>query len=281
MPRTRSETAEFVIASLKALGIDPHPQSRLMRMRSVLLEAAGIIPSDHPDFEVALEADRDMQLLQYVFEQDHARSAHVGFQRLLRKLTDDTVLPQENREQSTGRDTQFELFVGAICQAAGFNPVEYPDPPDVTCCVEGTLIGVEAKRIKSETQTKKRIPKAAKQIEQSSLSGIIALDTSVALNPNNDRVTTPIPDEQFAPLYHEAINRFLRHYDKRIREWTSGRRLIGIVVHDHQVRFETDASWSLCSMTARFCTAEDDAGKRLFNSFVFPYVNALPNMEHI
>ncbi len=34
-------------------------------------------------------------------------------------------------------------------------------------------------------------------------------------------------------------------------------------------------------MTARFCTAEDDAGKRLFNSFVFPYVNALPNMEHI
>lgn len=83
MPRTRSETAEFVIASLNALGIEPHPQSRLMRMRRVLLDAAGFIPPDNPDFETALEADRDMQLLEYVFEQDHAKSRHAGFKRLL------------------------------------------------------------------------------------------------------------------------------------------------------------------------------------------------------
>ncbi len=281
MSRTRSETAEFVIASLNALGIEPHPQSRLMRMRRVLLDATGFIPPDDPDFETALEADRDMQLLEYVFEQDHAKSRHAGFKRLLRKLTDDTVLPQDNREQSKGRDTQFELFIAAICQAAGFIPVEYPDPPDVTCCVEGITIGVEAKRIKSEAQVKKRVPKAAKQIHESRLSGIIALDTSVALNPNNDRVTRPIPDEEFVPLYHAAINLFLRRYDARIRKWVSGKNVIGIIVHDHQVRFETDESWSLSSMTVQFCTAEDEAGKQLFNSFWFPYVDALPNMQHV
>ncbi len=68
-----------------------------MQMRRVLIEAAGIIPPDHPDFETALEADRDMQLLEYVFEQDHAKTGHPGLVRLLCKLIDDSVLPQNNR----------------------------------------------------------------------------------------------------------------------------------------------------------------------------------------
>lgn len=245
------------------------------------MDAAGFIPPNHPDFEIALEADRDMQLLEYVFEQDHAKSRHGGFRRLLHKLADDAVLPQDNREQSKGRDTQFELFIGAICQSAGFIPIEYPDPPDVTCCIDGIRIGVEAKRIKSEAQVRKRLQKAAKQIHKSGFSGIIAFDTSVALNPNNDRITRPIPEKEFVPLYKDAINMFLHRYDERIREWVSCKGVIGIIVHDHQVRFETDASWSLSSMTMQFCTAEDEAGKQLFNSFWFPYVDALPNMQHV
>src|SRR4030042_275607 len=87
MPRTRTETAEFVITSLNGLGIKPKPGSRLMRMLRVFTEAAGIIPPAHPDFEIALEAERDMQLLEYVFEQEHARTRHAGMIRLLRKLT--------------------------------------------------------------------------------------------------------------------------------------------------------------------------------------------------
>jgi hypothetical protein len=128
MQRTRAEIANFVIASLNALGIEPRPGSRLMRRQRVMIDAAGIISPDHPEFEIALEADRDMQLLEYVFEQDHARSGHPGLVRLLHKLTDDSALPQDDREQSTGRDTQFELFVAAICQAAGLIPVDYQEP---------------------------------------------------------------------------------------------------------------------------------------------------------
>ncbi len=140
MPRTRTEIAEFVIASLNSLGIEAHPNSRLMWMRRVLIEAAGIIPPDHTNFEAALEADRDMQLLEYVFEQNHAKLGHPGLIRLLHKLIDDSVLPQDDREQSRGRDTQFELFVAAICQVAGFVPVDYQEP-DVTSTVQGIRIG--------------------------------------------------------------------------------------------------------------------------------------------
>jgi len=280
MRRTRLEIANFVIASLNALNIKPHPESRLMRMRRVLIEASGTIPPNHPDFETALEADRDMQLLEYVFEQDHAKSGNPGLVRLLHKLTDDSVLPQSNREQSRGRDTQFELFVAAICQAAGFVPVDYQEP-DVICTLEGARIGIAAKRIKSESQVSKRIPKAAKQIEMSGLLGVIALDTSIGLNANNERITTPMSDEEFVPLHGMAINYFLSCHADRIRTWVRGRGVIGIIVHDHQVRYKVDGSWWLTSMTIRFSSAEDDTGKQLFQSFEFPYAYALPNMKQL
>jgi hypothetical protein len=147
--------------------------------------------------------------------------------------------------------------------------------------VKGVRPGIAAKRIKSEVQTKKRIPKAAKQIQISSMPGIITLDRSVALNPSNERITIPIPDKEFAHLHREAINHFLRHYNERIREWVRGRGVIGIIVHDHQVRFKTDASWWLSSMTTRFCSTEDSEGKEHFGIFELPYVNALPNMQHL
>ena len=62
MRRTRAENASFVIAAVRALGIEPHPQSRLMQMHRVLTEATKIIKPGDPDFEGALEAERDMQL---------------------------------------------------------------------------------------------------------------------------------------------------------------------------------------------------------------------------
>jgi len=40
-----------------------------MQMHRVLTRAKGIIPRDHPDFETALEAERDLQVLAFVFEQ--------------------------------------------------------------------------------------------------------------------------------------------------------------------------------------------------------------------
>jgi hypothetical protein len=83
--------------------------------------------------------------------------------------------------------------------------------------VEGTRIGIAAKRIKSESQVKKRIPKAAKQIETSGLPGVIAIDTSIGLNPNNERITRPIPDEQFVFLHrggNQSLLELLHRPDK-------------------------------------------------------------------
>ncbi len=177
--RTRSENAEFVIESIKALGFTLNSRSRLMRMHRVLTEADGIIPPDDPEYETALEAERDFQVLGFVFEQAAAHPTDAEFQRLVRNTIKDSLLPHKDRGQSKGRDAQFELFVAAICQNAGLLPVAR-DEPDVTCHIDGVKFGIAAKRIKSLSNLEKHVRKAAEQIEKARFPGIIALDTALS-----------------------------------------------------------------------------------------------------
>jgi hypothetical protein len=277
--RTRIETGEFVIAAIKALGVDVPASSRLMRMHRAYTNAIGSIRPGHADFETVLEAERDMQQLEYIFEQDHARTRHPGLLKLLPKLINDSVLPQA-RGDSTGRDAQLELFVAAICQAAGFIPVDYPEP-DVTCVVDGVSLAIAAKRIKSEDQTEKRVAKAAKQIQKSGMPGVIALDTTIARNPKNERFTVPMPDDQFGRLYRKEIDPFFRRHAEQMRDSAHGRGVLGLIVHDHRVRLGANRLWSLESMTVWYCTAEDEASRRLFGLFTSRYSCAIPNMRRL
>jgi hypothetical protein len=279
--RTRAENAEFVIAHIKALGLSPNPQSRLMQMYSVLTKAGGIIPPDSPDFDTALEAERDLQVLGFVFEQTVAHPSDAEFQRLVKNVLKDSLLPHEDHNQSKGRDAQFELFVAAICQNAGMLPVAHEEP-DVTCHVGDIKFGIAAKRIKNTTKLEKHIRKAADQIKIAKLPGIITLDTCIALNPHNERVTTPIPDEQFGPLYSKAIKRFIDNHCNNFRNWVRGRGARGIVIHDQQVRFRPNGEWALEGMTmfVNFAS-KNNRRKRDFAIFAKQYKTGLPNVTHL
>jgi len=216
--RSRAENAKFVIASIKALGFSPEPQSRLMRMHRVLTRAGGSIPPEDPEFQTVLEAERDLQVLGFVFDQGEAHPTDVEFQRLVKKALKDSLLQHQDRGQSKGRDAQFELFVAAICQNAGMLPVSREEP-DVTCHVGGIKFGIAAKRIKNVNKLKKHIRKAADQIKKARLPGIIVIDTCVALNRDNERITRPIPDEQFALVYREVMNRFIADFHDSMQDW--------------------------------------------------------------
>jgi hypothetical protein len=58
-----------VIATIEAAGIRVPPSSRLRHMYDIYHRGITTISRDHPDYEVALEADRDMQLLAFAFDQ--------------------------------------------------------------------------------------------------------------------------------------------------------------------------------------------------------------------
>ena len=279
MGRTRAENASFVIAAVRVMGIEPHPQSRLMQMHRVLTEATRTIQSGDSGFDTALEAERDMTLLSFVFDQSNAHGDDLHFQSLIKHMLNDSVLPQDNRGQSKGRDTQFELYVAAVCQSAGLVPVDYEEP-DVTCTVDGVKFGIAAKRVKNVANLNKRVKKAAQQIETAQLPGIVALDTCLALNPDNERIATPIPDHEFGPLYSQALTRFLDDYHRKIYDWVDGKGVRGVVFHDHQVRLQPDTQWGLAGMTFWLSTAHnDEQANREFSSFKDSYVRGLPNLE--
>src|SRR5262245_51039241 len=145
MRRSRAENATYVVDQVRSLGLVPHPTSRLMQMHRALNR--GHVHCDDPDFPAALEAERDLQHLGFAFDQMHAHRDKPKFRALVKRLLKDSVLPQDNRENSPGRDAQFELYLAAICQKAGLLPVDCAEP-DVTCTVEGAKFGIAAKRLK-------------------------------------------------------------------------------------------------------------------------------------
>ena len=276
--RTRAENASYVIASVESLGIQVPGGSRLMQMYQVLNQHPSIIQPDDPQFQTALEAERDLQVLGFVFNMNAAHPTDSKFRDLVKKVLKDSVFPQDNRNQSKGRDFQFELFVAAICQYAGMGPIDREEP-DVRCFVNGTQYGIAAKRVKSTGNLGKCIKKAADQIEKAGIPGIVALETSLLFNQGNVRIDLPIPDADFGPRYAHALREHIRMYHDKIQEWVRGKGVRGIVFHDQQVCFEPSGEWSLVGMTMALPTAQTNQRRnREFKDFEKSYWKGLPNL---
>ena len=171
--------------------------------------------------------------------------------------------------------------MAAICQNAGLHPVKREEP-DVTCHVEGIKFGIAAKRIQNISNLEEHVRKAAVQIEKSRLPGVIALDTNVALNRDNRRITSPIPDEEFSTTYRRSLIQFIDHFHDRIQDWVRGKGVRGIVIHDQQVRFQPDGEWSLAGMTLRVNTSRHNRRRNWeFALFERHYSKGLPNVTEI
>jgi len=280
MLRTRLETAQFVVESIESLGVAVNPTSRLGIMLAVLAKprqgtARVIVPSD-PDFETALESVHDMSLLEFIFDQLNGHECDDDYMSMVRKVVKDSVLPQADRTQSRGRDAQFELYVTAVCQSAGLTPVRMEEP-DVTCTFDATRYGIAAKRIKSVAALEKRVREASNQIVKAGLPGIMVLDTCVALNKENRRIEVPIPEAEFGELYRRAVNRFVHEHHDRLLKWTESKGVLGLVVHDLQVRMDPSGGWSSAGMT--LSVSMDAERESEFDAFQERYLAGLPNRE--
>jgi hypothetical protein len=277
--RTRAENAAFVVESIKALGLQVPGGSRLMQMYSTLASQKVILPADQ-EFETAVEAERDMQVLAFVLDVAAAHSTDQKFRDLIKFTVGDSVLPQDNRNNSSGRDFQFELFVAAICQNASLVPVEREEP-DVTCVVQGVKYGIAAKRIKSAANLRKRISKAADQIGKTGFPGIIVLETSLLFNPDNTGITSPVSDDNYGKLHHEALCRCISRYADEIHKWVRGKGVRGLVFHDQQVRrLDLNGNWCLEGMNLEFPLADlDESQQRDFRCFTESYFSGLSNRE--
>ncbi len=278
--RTRAETASFVIEQIRRMGLPHNPSARLMEMCRVW--NSGHVPYGHADSSKALEAMRDIQQLGFVFDQMPEHLAKPRFKELVALALQDSTLPQDNLEHSPGRDAQFELYLGAICQRAGLFPVEFEEPPDVTCTVEGKKFGIAAKRLKSDASLREHVRKAANQIKSTGCSGVIALELSLAWNRGNTPIVSQL-ESQFYPLIAESKGNALfdrRHQD--IYRWVANSGTVAVVLFDFRCRV-LDGKWDHAGMMNWLETHHDEArAKQEFMAFSRRFVKGFPKLvDHV
>ena len=278
-PRTRIEMSSFVIATIEKLGVPVPPSSRLRSWQELYHSGSPTIEPDHPEYESAIEGERDMQLLAFAFDQLAQIEPTDEFRKCLSRVVidADSVLPQHDKMQSAGRDAAFEVYVGAVCAAAKLLPVKWEEP-DLTCELDGTKFGFAAKRLKSLGQLRKRVRDGVDQIKRSGLPGVIVLDMARALNPDNHRIRQ-MPDAVFWSQYQENFKVTWSEYQPKIQESLSRANVLGIVVHDYHIRRQ-GADWQLTGMTIRIPSEnQPKAAREQFERLSSLYTFGLPNQS--
>jgi hypothetical protein len=240
----------------------------------------GTIEPNSPDFETALEAERDMQLLAFAFDQLAAAELSDAYLGLLRKLVKDSVLPQNDRATSPGRDAAFEIHIGAVCTASRFLPVAWEEP-DVTCFLDGTKHGFAAKRLKNMRRLQQRVSKAVKQIGRSGLPGLIILDLGLAFNSDNRR-TPQMPETVFLSEIGVKFRANWSRYHRQVQEiMAPAANVLGIIVHDYHVR-QHGNDWQLAGTTIRVpAQARTAEQQRYFEKLSTLYTYGLPNQSDV
>lgn len=248
--RTYGDLAKYVRESFERLGVSVKPGSRLAQMEKAIFDTDGEqrlkIRASDPYFQVALEAGRDLQQLAFVFD---SLSDHVltEFKPELKKIIKDQPLPQNNNGNSQGRDNQFHLFTAAIAHNAGLK-VRSAEPDVICGHSNGDEFGIAAKRAKKMSSLDDRIKEGSAQIASSKLPGIIAIETSLAFNHNNDRIYRQLSEEDFHRTYHGWFNQFITKNRHRFQKLVDPWWVCGVVFHDQQVRLVGNA-WETAGMT--------------------------------
>ncbi|MBX3452466.1 MAG: hypothetical protein KF777_23145 [Planctomycetaceae bacterium] len=276
--QTRAGNATWVIEQLRELGLNPHPSSRPMRMCRVVNR--GFVPYEDRDFPVALESMRDMQHLGFVLGQLHTQRVNPDFQAIVKRVIKDSALPQQDLNESPGRDKQFELYLAANCQNAGMLPVDCAEP-DVTCVAGGIKFCIAAKRLKSFKSLKDHIRKAATQIANRKQPGVIALDLSLAWNRKNAPVLSQLHGQLLPTIMQARARQFYDEHRQDIHRLVAGCSVLAVVSFDFAIRLLPDGeSWEHVGMMSWEKIAHDRTQAECeLDTFYDAFVKGVPNLQ--
>jgi len=241
----------------------------------------GYIEYQDRRFPTALEAERDMQQLGFVFDQLRSHRQNPDFLALVKKLLKDSVLPQSDRKESVGRNSQFHLYLVAVCQKAGLLPVSYNEP-DVSCTIAGRAFGIAAKRMKNLEQFEGHIKKAADQIHRSKRPGIIAVELSLAWNPKNMPIVSRLQSQWYVPIAQLKSQQLFAKHHEDIYRWVRGLGVLAVLVFEFSVRLRPDDQWGLDGMSTWLDTTQgDEQAKQDYELFYDRFLKGVPNLKHL
>ena len=234
---------------LQDSGIEVKPGSRFYNYRKVLEtfdQVAGTKKAEDIDFRLLRQANIEVEFLSTIVDELTSKPRPTGWEPAVEKLISGLNLPEQEGKSASPRDFQFELYVAAFSRKAGFG-IELSEP-DVIVSHPDLTFGIAAKRPKSLKSVERNIKKASKQIDRSMMSGVVAVDLSLAANPRNAYAVTK-GERLSIPLQDWYLNQFIDEYAVRIKSLTSD-SVIGIMVFASATIFSIDhmkigfaASW--------------------------------------
>lgn len=272
-PATKAERVEWVLHQISSLGLSPKPNSRLLEMKWVL--DRGHVEFGEPEFWIALEAERDMAHLAFVFEQLQRHPNRKEFTRHFKHLLNDSALPQQNLDNSPGRDKQFELYLAATCQNADLLPIGFGEP-DVTCMVDGQLFGIAAKRLKNIKRVDERIKEAVDQFERAKIPDVVALDLSFAWNRANRPMISQIHSQMYLMILQQRARQFFDERQDVLNRVLATSQVRAFVVFDFALRLRPNQRWGLDGLTTWF---DPEVRDPQYNSFYGKFVPAILGMQ--
>lgn len=278
--QTRVENAAYIIERIESLGIEVQPTSRVMVMLRTL--ELGYLPYDHPKFPIALQSVHDMYQLRLIVSQLDSQIENPEFKRRAKLMLKDATMPQDCGQNTPGRDTQFELYLAAVCLAAGLDSVTLEEPPDITCSADGLKFGIAAKRLKTLNNLEEHIKKGADQVRRSGCAGIVALDLTGARNPTNEPILSQLQSQLHVQLAHIRNYRFFNKHHQDIFRWVAGTPVRAVLVFELTLRVTTAQSWSHDGMMCWLPTTQgDEQAEHELELFSSAFLQGMPNLEDL
>lgn len=280
------EAASFINDYIESFGLKINPSSRIGQMHRFFCSADGgpasPIGKDDPKLDQALESMRDARQLEFIFDYLNVTTDMKDLRTRLKILLKDSVLPQDDKMKSKGRDRQTEFYVYAVCSKAGLEPV-FNEQPDIRVKLKNGIFGLAVKRVKSSSNLVENVRGAADQVQRSDLPGFTILDSSLAFNPDNDLVGKQMSDEIFHKRYDTVLRMMIygnEGDEEKMRETSRPKGVRAIIFHDHQIRLHPTHGWDLASLTMMFDTTRPNCSnqrrQRELNEFWSRYKKGLP-----
>ncbi|MGD2094197.1 MAG: hypothetical protein PVH77_04225, partial [Phycisphaerales bacterium] len=143
---------------------------------------------------------------------------------------------------------------------------------------------LEAKRIKSFKKLEKHIRKAAKQIATSQIGGMIAVDISLAANPECSPLSGFVPDSDIIKAHEDRTNAFGKKWQEPIAKWI-GSASVGFVLLHESVIIPAQGSeaghepWGLTGLWSKVdVIASDSSNRQHYDDLWHLFHVALPNL---
>ncbi len=199
------DSATTLIDELRRSGVPIHPSSRLAAYQRELIKA---VPSTlGPTGDQMRRWHRTLIEVNDLFtivQQLSKPPAISGWEQRTREALSGSFLRSEDSKNTRARNTQFELVLAASFRSAGYEPKL--EEPDVVVTMSVGRVGVAAKRPSSATNLGHTIRDAGRQIGALKLPGLIAVDATVLINPEDSEITTSDFEKEEARVASHAID---------------------------------------------------------------------------